>query len=101
MDKQTLRQVRGAADLLHDAVDAAATSIEKAQRGAVHRAYTMVASLSHLGGPVRAIEDAQQSMTDAVYEGIRLGNDAAGAAATRILDCLEARAREEEPTDEP
>ncbi|MFN8476159.1 MAG: hypothetical protein U0822_28585 [Anaerolineae bacterium] len=100
MDQETLKQVRGAADLLEDAVDAAVTSMEQAQRGVVHRAYTVVAKMSGLGGPVRAIEGVQQAITDGVYGGIRLGNHAVGAAATFALDCLEPGAVAEEPTHE-
>lgn len=96
MDHETVKQMRGVADLLHDGVDAAVTSIQKTQRGVVHRTYTVVAHVSHLGAPVRVIESVQQAITDGIYGSIRLGNHAVGAAATLTLDCLAARAVDEE-----
>ncbi len=97
MDHETVKQMRGAKDLLQDGVDAAVTSIQKAQRGVVHRTYMIVAHVSHLDLPVQAIESVQQTITDSIYASIRLGAHAAGAAATLALDCLESRATDEEP----
>ncbi|MFN8484610.1 MAG: hypothetical protein U0768_16350 [Anaerolineae bacterium] len=99
MDQQTLKQARGTADLLHDAVDAAVTSIEEAQRGVVHRTYSVLAKASGLSASVRAIEGVQQTITDGLYAGIHLGNDALGAAATFVLDRLESRAADEAPRE--
>lgn len=100
MDRETMKQMRGAKDLLQDGVDAAANSIEKAQRGVVHRSYDIVARVTHLDLPVRAIESVQQAVTGGIYASIRLGNHATAAAATIALDCLEARASDDAPTDE-
>ncbi len=99
MDRETVKQMRGAADLLENGVEAAVASIEKAQRGVVHRTYTIVAALSHLGAPVRAVESLQQTITDGIYGGIRLGNHAVGAATSLALDCVDARATDEELTE--
>ena len=99
MDEHTLRQLRGAKDLAHDAVDAAVTAVEKAQRGVVHRTYSIVAAVSHLGRPVHAVESVQQTIARGIYGSVRLGNHATTAAASLALDCLESRAQNEEMTE--
>lgn len=95
MDPQTLRQIRGAKDLLQDAVEAAAIAIADAHKTMTRKPYTLLARVTPITAPVRAIEQAHLQMTDGVYFAIRLGNRLAGLLAGFALDRLEAKVSSE------
>lgn len=90
----TLRQIRGAKDLLEDAIEAAAVTIGDAQKDDAPP-YQLLARIEPLAVPVRAIEEAHLRITDGVYFSIRLGNRLFGIVAGFALDRLEGRSREQ------
>lgn len=92
MEPRTLRQLRGAKDLLEDAVEAAAVAIGDTQKAMTRKPYALLARITPIAAPVRAIEQAHLQMTDGVYFAIRLGNRLAGVMAGLALDRLEAKA---------
>ena len=93
MEKLSLRQIRGAKDLVEDAVDAAAVAIGDVQRRMTQAPYALLAGVAPIARPVRAIEQAHLRIADSVYFSIRLGNRLAGNVAGLVLDRLEAQAR--------
>ncbi len=93
MELETVRQIRGAKELVEEAVDAAASRIGEVQRVMTRKPYAVLAMLSPVAVPMRAIEEAHLHVVDGVYFAIRLGNRLGGLMAGYALDRLEARAR--------
>lgn len=93
MNPETLRQIRGAKDLLEDAVEALAVSVGDAHRKITRQPYALLARIEPIAAPVRAIEEAHLHVTDGVYFSIRLGNRLVGLAAGFALDRIEKVAR--------
>jgi hypothetical protein len=93
MEPETVRQIRGAKELVEEAIDAATLRIGEAQRVMTRKPYAVLALVPPIAVPVRAIEDAHLHMVDGVYFAIRLGNRMAGLMAGYALDRLEEHAR--------
>lgn len=93
MNEVSVRQLRGAKDLVEDAVDVAALAIGDVQRKMTQAPYALLAAVAPIARPVRAIERVHLRITDSVYFSLRLGNRLAGTLAGLALDQLEARAK--------
>lgn len=93
MQPETLRHLRGAKDLLEEAIEAAAVSIGGAQMQMTRQPYRLLAQIQPIAAPVRAIEEAHLRITDGVYYSIRLGNRLFGMVAGYALDRIEGVAR--------
>jgi hypothetical protein len=93
MELETVRQIRGAKELVEEAVDAAASRIGEVQRVMTRKPYAVLAMVTPITVPLHAIEEAHLHIVDSVYFTIRLGNRLAGLMAGYALDRLEARAR--------
>lgn len=89
MNPETLRQIRGAKDLLEDAVEALAVSVADAHRKIARQPYALLARIEPIAAPVRVIEEAHLKITDGVYFSIRLGNRLVGVVAGFALDRIE------------
>ena len=94
MEPDTLRQIRGAKDLLEDAIEAAAVTIGDVQKKMTRHPYRLLARIEPIAAPVRAIEEAHLRIADGVYFSIRLGNRLVGIVAGFALDRFEGRSRE-------
>ena len=93
MELETVRQIRGAKELVEEAVDAATLRICEVQRVMTRKPYAVLALVPPIAVPVRVIEEAHLHIVDGVYFAIRLGNRLAGLMAGYALDRLEAHAR--------
>ena len=93
MEPETVRQIRGAKELVEEAIDAATLRIGEAQRVMTSKPYAVLALVPPIAVPVRAIEEAHLHIVDGVYFAIRLGNRLAGLMAGYALDRLEAHAQ--------
>lgn len=93
MEHVSLRQIRGAKDLVEESIDAAALAIGDVQRKMTQTPYALLAAVKPIAGPVRAIERAHLKIADSVYFSIRLGNRLVGNMAGLVLDQLEAQAK--------
>ena len=91
MDEVTMRQMRGALELIRDAVDGAAVAIGRAHGDIARSPYQILAWLTPIAPAVRAIENAQKQVTEGVYEAIRAINQVAATAAISALDILHSR----------
>ncbi|MEO8055001.1 MAG: hypothetical protein ABI768_07600 [Acidobacteriota bacterium] len=89
MEKRTIRKLRGAAELVTDAVDAATTEAQRAHEELARRPYAVLARIEPIAGPAKAIESLQFAITRIAYETVRAGNAIVGAVVTTALDRLE------------
>ena len=90
MEKRTIRRLRGAAALVTDAVEAAATEAQRAHEAFARGPYSVLARIEPIAGPVRAIESVQAAITAIAYGAVRAVNGIAGDVVASALDRLEA-----------
>jgi len=93
MERQTLRQIRGAKELVEETVDSAALAINEVQRKMTRMPYALLARIGPIAAPVQAIERAHLKIADSVYFSIRVGNRLVGNMAGFVLDQLDAHAQ--------
>ena len=93
MEPATLRQIRGAKELVEETVDAAALTINEVQRKMTRMPYALLARFGPIAAPVQAIEQAHLKIADSVYFSIRVGNRLVGKVAGFVLDQLDAHAQ--------
>lgn len=93
MERQTLRQIRGAKELVEETVDSAALAINEVQRKMTRMPYALLARIGPIAAPVKAIERAHLKIADSVYFSIRVGNRLIGNMAGFVLDQLDAHAQ--------
>jgi hypothetical protein len=89
MERRTIRKLRGAVELVTDAVDAATTEAQRTQEAFARRPYAVLARIEPLAGPAKAIETLQFAITAIAYGTVRAGNAIAGAVLTTAIDRLE------------
>ena len=89
MARLTIEQMRGAKDLLQDAVEATVNVTAQAHRSLARRPYAVLVRIGAIAVPVRAVERIQSTITDAVYLAILSATRIGGAAASGVLDCVE------------
>ncbi|MBC7500338.1 MAG: hypothetical protein H7315_07560 [Herminiimonas sp.] len=83
------RQIRGASELLQDAVDATVTATETVHQAIARKPYAILASFDAIAAPVRQVEQVQATITAGVYSAIRAVNKGVGTVATRVIDHLD------------
>ena len=93
MELETLRQIRGAKELVEEAIDATTARIGEVQRVMTRKPYMLLAQIHPIAVPAQAIEEAHLHIVDGVCFAMRLGNRLAGLMAGYALDQLEASAR--------
>lgn len=93
MERQTLRQIRGAKELVEETVDSAALAINEVQRKMTRMPYGLLARIGPIAAPVQAIEQVHLKIADSVYFSIRVGNRLVGNMAGFVLDQLDAHAQ--------
>ena len=89
MAKLPVQQIRGAKDLIQEAVDAGVTATEQVHRAIARNSYALLAKIDIIAGPVQAVEQIQQTITGGVYRAIRVANRLTGALATEVIDRLD------------
>ncbi len=94
MDKQTVRQLQGAIDLLHDATTAVAGAVGTSQTGTARVPYAVLKSIPGIRKPAAMVERTQSNITELVYWSIRSITVVSTAAAGRVLRHLDQRAQE-------
>ena len=67
MEPRTLRQIRGAKELVEETVDAATLAINEVQRTMTRMPYALLARIGPIAVPVKAIEQAHLKIADSVY----------------------------------
>ncbi len=66
MEPKTLRQIRGAKDLVEETIDAAALAINEVQRTMTRMPYALLARIEPIAAPVQAIEQVHLKIADSV-----------------------------------
>jgi hypothetical protein len=89
MEKRTIRRLRGAVELVTDAIDAATTEAQRTQEAFARRPYAVLARIEPIARPAKAIESLQFAITAVVYGAVRAGNAVVGAVFTAAVDRLE------------
>jgi hypothetical protein len=89
MAKLSMPQIRGAKDLIQEAVEAGITATEQMHLAIARKPYALLAKIDVIAGPVRAVELIQQTITGGVYRAIRIANRLTGAIATQVIDRLD------------
>ena len=85
----SLRQIRGAADLVHEVVAGSVDAVEATHRSIARKPFAVLEKISPIAVPVRLIEHIERNISGGVYQSIRLSNRLAAAVATQVLDRLE------------
>ena len=89
MEKRTIRKLRGAVELVTDAVDAATTEAQRTHEAFARRHYAVLSRIEPIARPAKAIESLQLAITRVAYGTVRAGNAIVGAVVTTALDRLE------------
>lgn len=89
MEPQTLRQLRGAIDLVTEVVDATVKEIEAAHQTLARRPYALLARIGPIAQPVRGIEQVQTMITTGAYGAIYATTRVVGGVAASVLDKFE------------
>ena len=89
MSRLSLQQLRGVADLIHDAVAGSVDAIEETHRTIVRKPFALLKQIDPLAAPVRTVEHIERNIAGGVYQSIRLTNRLAAAVTTQVLDWLE------------
>ncbi|HEX7644718.1 MAG TPA: hypothetical protein VF472_21145 [Burkholderiaceae bacterium] len=89
MNRITLAQLRGAKDLLEDAVLAGTDAAERLQLSMARRPYAALEMILPIAAPVRAVEQVQAAITLGIYGTIRSTTRAAALLAGSVLDLAE------------
>lgn len=89
MAKFPVQQMRGAKDLIQDAVDAGVTATERVHQAIARKPYALLAKIDAIASPVQAVETIHQTITGGVYSAIRRANKLTGAIATHVIDRLD------------
>lgn len=90
MNQRTIRQIRGASDLIGETVTATVTLIAETHRNIARQPYALLACIPGIALPVRMIEQIHNRITDGVYNTILSVNQVVNIAATAACDQLEA-----------
>ena len=89
MNRTTIVQLRGAKDLIEDAVLAGTDAAQRLQLSLTRQPYAVLETIAPIAAPVRAVEQVQAAITLGVYGTIRSVTRATAAVAGRALDLAE------------
>lgn len=97
MERRTIRKLRGAVELVTDAVEAAAKETQRVHEVFARRPYAVLERIEPLAAPSKAIGSLQFAITALAYGAVRAGNAVAGAVVTTAIDRLERDPARPEP----
>jgi hypothetical protein len=89
VERRTIRKLRGAVELVTDAVEAAATETQRVHEEFARRPYAVLERIGPIAAPVRAIERVHTAVMETAYGSVRILNALAGAVVTTAIDRLE------------
>ena len=78
-------ELQGLKDLVQEAIDKGATSVEEVHRSIAALPFTVLERIELLAEPARTMKDLQQQSIGFVYETIRTLNRVAGEIAEELL----------------
>lgn len=86
MEPDTLRKVRGGAELVTSAVEAAVGAAAETHDTIMRQVYAPFALLGPLAAPARVVEQIQMAVTGLVYQTILGANRVVARGAVALLD---------------
>ena len=89
MNRVALGQLRGAKDLLEDAVLAGTDAAQRLQLSVARQPYAILEKITPVAVPARAVEQVQTAITLGIYGTIRSVTRATAAVASHALDLVE------------
>jgi hypothetical protein len=89
MSRLSLQQIRGVADLIHDAVTHGVDVIEETHQAIARKPFALLKQIDPIAAPVRTLEHIERNIAGGVYQSIRLTNRLAATLSTQVLDWLE------------
>ena len=89
MNKMAVGQLRGAKDLIEDAVLACTDAAQLLQLSLTRQPYAVLEKITPIAVPVRAVEQVQNAITVGIYGTIRSITRATAAVASHALDIAE------------
>jgi len=89
MNKMAVGQLRGAKDLIEDAVLAGTDAAQRLQLSLTRQPYAVLEKITPIAVPVRAVEQVQNAITVGIYGTIRSITRATAAVASHALDIAE------------
>lgn len=84
MDQQMFQRMRGMSDLINETVDGTVNMVEDTHRALAGGTYMLLKQVGVIAAPVRLVEHIHMTITDHVYQSIRVVNRIAGDTATHI-----------------
>lgn len=86
----SLKQAVGLKNLIQDAVEAGVDATEDVHLNIMRQPYALLQRIPVIAKPAWAVEQVQQTITQGVYQSIRLVNRAAGTLSSKALEiCYE------------
>lgn len=89
MPKIPIKQIRGAKDLIHDAVNAGINATEEVHQAIARKPYALLEKIDVIATPVKAVGHVQHFVTSRVYQAVRTVNKLTGIIATQVIDRIE------------
>ncbi|HEX8957597.1 MAG TPA: hypothetical protein VF798_15050 [Burkholderiaceae bacterium] len=89
MNRKTIGQLRGAQELIEDAMLAGTDAAQRLQLSLTRQPYAVLEKIAPISLPVRAVEQVQTAMTLSIYGTIRSAMRATAALASSALDLAE------------
>jgi hypothetical protein len=89
VEKQSIRQLQGAAELLRDATVAISAAIGETHAQTASVPYTVLKRIPLVRGPARRIETIQSHITVVVYQSIRTLTTLSAFVVTQALGAFE------------
>lgn len=89
MKRTTVGQLRGAKDLIEDALLAGTDVAQRLQLSVARQPYAILEKIAPIAVPVRAVEQAQLAITLGIFGAIRSVTRASGFVANHALDLIE------------
>jgi len=89
MDPLTLRRLKGATSLVHDAIDAAVPAIARAHRGVANTPFEILERVGPIAAPAAVVRAVHDTVTDGTYRTIRSVNRILATVTAGALECAE------------
>lgn len=85
----TLRRLKGATSLVHDAIDGAVPAIARAHRGVASTPFEILERVGPIAAPVAVVRAVHDTVTDGTYRTIRSVNRILAMLTSCALECAD------------
>jgi len=92
-NKLPVRELRGLAELIHDAVEAGVGATEKMHLAIASKPFAVLEKVKPIAVPAQIVDRVQHTITVSVYQTIRTVNRFSGALTKQLIDRIEQSAK--------